>query len=260
MAGPKERWIEVAGEKVRVLEDGTGERLGFLAGFAGLPRWTPLLAELARTRRVIAPSLPGFPGARGQDRLDDIADWVIATLDLLEAADLDGADLLGVSLGAMLAAETAAFSRATVRRLVLVSPLGLFDAADPTRDVFACTPEELPALLCADPARFLEHTAPPEGTDAAEWALTLARAAQSAARLLWPLGDRGLARRLHRITAPALLVTGTEDRVLPAAYARRMAEAMAGPTRLATIERAGHLVDVDVPALLASAVLDFLES
>lgn len=260
MAGPEERWIDVAGEKVRVLEDGRGERLGFLAGFAGLPRWTPLLAELARTRRVIAPSLPGFPGARGQDRLDDIADWVTATLDLLEAADLDGADLIGVSLGSMLAAEVAAFSRATVRRLVLVSPLGLFDAGDPTRDVFACTPDELPALLCAEPARFLEHTVPPEGADAAEWALVLARAAQSAARLLWPLGDRGLARRLHRITAPALLVTGSEDRVLPAAYARRMAESMGGPTRIAAIAGAGHLIDLDAPDLLARVLLDFLET
>lgn len=257
---PSERWVDAGGERVRVLEDGAGERVGFLAGFAGLPRWTPFLAELARNRRVIAPSLPGFPGATGQDRLDDIADWVVATLDLLEAADLDGADLIGVSLGAMLAAEVAAFSRASVRRLVLVSPLGLFDAAEPTLDLFAHTPDELPALLCAEPERFLEHTQVPPGEDPAEWAITLARAAQSAARLLWPLGERGLIRRLHRITAPALIVTGAEDRILPVSYALRIAAATRGEAQTQTLTGAGHLADLDAPGPLAHAALAFLAS
>jgi pimeloyl-ACP methyl ester carboxylesterase len=255
---PRERWVEVGGAQARVLEEGDGAPIAFLAGFGGLPRWSELAAELARHRRVIAPSLPGFPGAEGHDRLDDLADWVIATLDLLDAAGATGADLVGVSLGAMLAAEVAAFSRGAVRRLVLVSPLGLFDAAEPTRDVFACSPDQLPALLCADPARFVAHTAPPEGADVAEWMIIQARAAQAAARLLWPLGDRGLAKRLHRITAPTLIVTGSADRILPASYARRIAAGIHGPTEMRAIEGAGHLVDLDAPAALAAAVADFL--
>lgn len=254
---PRERRITVGKGEARVWEEGEGEPLGFLAGFGGLPRWTPFLAELARTRRVIAPSLPGFPGALGHDELDDVADWVTATLDRLDASGLDGADLVGVSLGAMLAAEVAAFSRRSVRRLVLVSPLGLFDAADPTLDVFAQTPDQLPALLCADPARFVAHTAAPEGEDAAEWTITTTRAAQAAARLLWPLGDRGLRKRLHRIAAPTLVVTGSEDRILPASYAARITASIPGQTTRRTIS-AGHQVDLDAPAQLARAVEEFL--
>jgi pimeloyl-ACP methyl ester carboxylesterase len=254
---PRERWLRMGRGEARVWEVGCGEPLGFLAGFGGLPRWTPFLDEMARERRVIAPSLPGFPGALGHDDLDGVADWVIAALDLLDAAGLDGADLAGVSLGAMLAAEVAAFSRRSVRRLVLVSPLGLFDAAEPTRDVFASTPDELPGLLCADPTRFVAHTAPPDGEDVAEWTLTMTRAAQASARLLWPLGDLGLRRRLHRIVVPTLVVTGSEDRILPRSYAQRITERVPGPATLRTVRGAGHQVDLDAPAELARELGEF---
>src|SRR5262249_46461428 len=155
--------------------------------------------------RVIVPSLPGFPGALGHDRLDDLADWVSATLDLLEEAGLDGADLVGSSVGGMLAAEVAAFSRATVRRLVLVSPFGLFGGREPVADLFARKPREVPELLCAHPEAFATQREVPPGEDPAEWMITLARADEAAARLLWPLGDRGLAKRLHRIHVPTLI-------------------------------------------------------
>ena len=59
MSGPRERTVGVAGVSCRVWEQGDGEPIAFLAGVGGLPRWTPFLQRLARTRRVIAPSLPG---------------------------------------------------------------------------------------------------------------------------------------------------------------------------------------------------------
>jgi pimeloyl-ACP methyl ester carboxylesterase len=145
---PRERSVVVGGERCRVWEKGSGEPLGFLGGVRGLPRWTPFLDRLAERRRVVAPSLPGFPGAEGHQRLDDVADWVTATLDLLEASGLEGADLVGASVGGLLAAEVAAFSHASLRRLVLIAPFGLFDA---DADAFhrAALPGALKILLGA---------------------------------------------------------------------------------------------------------------
>jgi pimeloyl-ACP methyl ester carboxylesterase len=79
------------------------------------------------------------------------------------------------------------------------------------------------------------------------------------ARLLWPFGDRGLTRRLHRITAPTLLVWGGADRIVPASYAKRFAAGIAGRTRIRSIAGAGHRADFDAPDALAKAVLEFLK-
>lgn len=258
MTTPRERTVHVNGAPCRVWEAGQGEPLGFLAGLGGLGRWTSFLDRLAARRRVVVPSLPGFPGGLGHDQLDDLADWVTATLDLLEAAGLRGADLAGASLGATLLAEAAAFSPGLARRLALVAPLGLFEEADPVADVWAQRPEQIPALLCARPEAFVAELAPPEGVEAVEWQIEQVRASEAAARLLWPTLDLGLRKRLHRIAVPTLLVWGAADRVLPASYAKRFASGMAGATEVRILEGAGHRVDLDAPAALADALLDFL--
>ena len=258
MSELRERSVLVLGERCRVWEKGSGTPLGFLGGLRGLPRWTPFLDRLAERRRVIAPSLPGFPGALGHDRLDDLPDWIAATLDLLEASGLEGADLVGASVGATLAAEVATFSHATLRRLVLIAPFGLFDEREPVADIWAQRASALPALLSARPDRLEAALAAPDGADAGEFALALHRASEAAARLLWPLADLGLAKRLHRIRTPTLLVWGSEDRVVPPSYAKRFASAISGWVELRQIEAAGHTAEIDAPDAVANAVLSFL--
>ena len=258
MNAPTERAVRVNGELCRVWEKGQGEPLGFVAGLGGLPRWTPFLDRLSERRRVVVPSLPGFPGGLGHEKLDDLADWVTAALDLVEAAGLRGADLAGASIGATLLAEAAAFSPGVARRLVLVSPLGLFDEREPVTDVWAQRPDELVALLAENTERLSAELAPPAGAEPVEWQIVAQRAWEAAARLLWPTGDLGLAKRLHRIAVPTLLLWGSADRVVPASYAKRFAEGLAGPTRIRAIEGAGHRADLDAPEELAAAILDFL--
>jgi pimeloyl-ACP methyl ester carboxylesterase len=256
----RERTLRVAGEEVRALELGEGEPLGYLATFGGLAGPTPFLERLAERRRVVAPSLPGTPGGGDFRRLDDLADWVVATLDLLDAAGLEGADLIGHGVGGALAAEVAAFSRASVRRLVLVAPLGLFDEAEPVADVWARRASEVPRLFSAKPAEFAATLACPKGHDEVEWQIVLVRAMEAAARFLWPTGDRGLAKRLHRIEAPTLLLWGADDRIVAASYAKRFAEGIAGASEVRTIPGAGHRVDLDAPDAAAEAVLRFLDA
>ena len=106
MAEPETSFVEINGFSCRVWKKGRGPKLGFLAGFGGLPRWIPFLDALAEQRTVIVPSLPGFPGGeRGHTVLDSHLDWVLATRQLLRKAGLDGADLAGSSVGGSLAAE-----------------------------------------------------------------------------------------------------------------------------------------------------------
>src|SRR5207244_10675833 len=104
--------VDINGFACRVWKKGEGPRLGFLAGFGGLPRWIPFLDVLARERTVIVPSLPGFPGGeRGHSVLDSHLDWVLAVRHLLQKAGLDGADLAGSSVGVTFDAESQLYWR-----------------------------------------------------------------------------------------------------------------------------------------------------
>jgi pimeloyl-ACP methyl ester carboxylesterase len=259
VSAPSERRVRLPrGGEARVLEKGEGPPLCFLGGLRGLPRWPAFLDRLAARRHVIAPSLPGFFGATGYQDLDDLADWIAAALDLIEACDAAGADLVGASVGGLLAAEIAAFSRASVRRLALIAPFGLFDEREPIADVFALRRSEVAGMLCADPATYEAFLAMPEAEDEIEWQVLCARAEEAAARLLWPFGDLGLRKRLHRIAAPTLLVWGARDRVLPASYAKRFADGLGGLVQIRSVENAGHMAELDAPATVADAVLTFL--
>jgi pimeloyl-ACP methyl ester carboxylesterase len=81
-----------------------------------------------------------------------------------------------------------------------------------------------------------------------EWTIVQVRAIEAASRLLWPLGDLGLKKRLHRITCPVKLVWGAEDRIVPVSYAKKFASGLAGPTEVQVIPGAGHALDFDAPA------------
>ncbi len=75
----------------------------------------------------------------------------------------------------------------------------------------------------------------------------------AAANILWPLGERGLAKRLHRITAPRLTMWGDLDEVNPVTNATAWGGAQ-------VIAGGGHLVEWDAPDQVATAVIEFLRS
>jgi pimeloyl-ACP methyl ester carboxylesterase len=258
---PESTTVEINGFPCRVWRAGNGPPLGFFAGFGGLPRWVPFLDALAQKRTVIVPSLPGFPGGdRGHTVLDNHLDWLLAVRQLLGQAGLDGADLAGSSVGASFAAEVAAIWPASVRRLALIAPFGLFDEKDPPTDPWAQRPPDLPGLLCADPERWNQLKAEPEGANSPEWPIEQTRASEAAARAFWPLGNTRLEKRLPLVAAPTLLLWGEHDRIMPRSYAQKFASALGGRTETRTIAGAGHLAELDKPEETAAAILGWVEA
>ena len=265
-----ERFVSCAGHRVRVWEKGTGEPLIFLAGFMGLPRWIRFLDLLAETRRVVVPSLPGFPGAAEHRHLDDLGDWTAATLEILEAAVDGPVDLVASSVAGALALEAAAMHRPLVRRLVLIAPFGVYVDDEPATDPWAQRPgpDSYPTLLCAKPDRFQALWELPSSADEVsadegsmneiEWQILGVRAREASARYLWPLGDTGIMKRAYRLTQPMLLVRGSQDALIPRGCLEKLRDAAAGEVLLQEIAGAGHLVELDEPDALAAAIRQFL--
>jgi len=258
LSEPQTTTVEVNGFPCRVWTKGSGPKLGFLAGFGGLPRWVPFLDELATSRTVIVPSLPGYPGAGGHTVLDTHLDWLLAVRQIIDKTGLAGADLLGASVGGSFAAEMAALFPGHVRRLALIAPFGLFDEAEPAADPWAQRKDSVASLMCADPANWDALVAPPEGANSIEWPIEMTRAAEAAARAFWPLGNTKLEKRLPLIEAPTLVLWGEADKVLPPSYAKKFADGINRSTRSQTIAGAGHLAYLDQPEAVARAVLAHL--
>ena len=93
-----------------------------------------------------------------------------------------------------------------------------------------------------------------------QWTITMARGNEAAARFLWPLGDTRVSRRLYRITAPTLVLWGSEDRIIPPSYAQRFVGAIGANAQARMIAGAGHLAELDRPDDVAALVREFLET
>jgi pimeloyl-ACP methyl ester carboxylesterase len=145
-----------------------------------------------------------------------------------------------------------------VRRLALIAPFGLYDAKDPAADPWAQRPDQLAALMTAQPETYKALKEMPAGANSVEWPIEQTRAAEAAARIFWPLGNTRLDRRLPLIKAPKLILWGEQDRLMPRSYADTIATAIAAGTEVRIIPGAGHLAELDQPDAVAKAVLGFV--
>jgi len=183
---------------------------------------------------------------------------VLAARTLVDKAGLEGADLVGSSVGGSFAAEVAALWPEKVKRLALIAPFGLFDEKDPAADPWAQRPDDIPGLMTADPDIYRKLKEIPAGANSIEWPIEQSRAAEAAARIFWPLGNSRLERRLSLIEAPTLVLWGENDRLMPRSYAATIARAIKGKVESRIIAGAGHLAELDKPDEVAAAIVGFM--
>lgn len=249
--------------------------------------WTDLAGLLSDRLAGQAIDLPGFgrsdqPG-RGGYRQSALAARVAR---IIEHAGRGPVHLLGNSLGGAVVARVAATRPDLVRTLTLISPAMPFiqprsaharmlpvlmvprmrrAVAERVRSV---PPEQLArgilALCFADlsrvpPQRMAEAVEEATARQQVPWAAeayvnTLRGLAGS---FLVP-GGRSLWRLATRITAPTLVVWGRQDRLVDPLLAPRTARTIPD-SRLLLLDGVGHTAQLEVPRILARAVLAFLD-
>jgi pimeloyl-ACP methyl ester carboxylesterase len=258
----KARAIETRrGIRCRVFEAGSGPPLVFFHGAGGLLRDNPFLDELARRHHVLAPEWPGYGESTGEDQLDDMLDFTLHGWDVVDALGLRRPHLVGHSMGGMIAAEMACLAPRDLDRLVLVGAAGLWLDAHPIPDLFAALPFEVPGFLFADPAKgaaLLTGGLDLNDMDALkDFYIGNARRLGMAGKILFPIPNRRLSKRLYRLEAPTLVLWGAEDRVMPPVYAARWGELLPRAS-VEIVPDAGHMLPYERPDAFAASLSRFL--
>lgn len=247
--------------ETKLRTDGRGEPLLFLHGAGGLRGWDLFLAELAQQFTVYAPAHPGFESSSGIDHIDDVIDMVVYYNDFLDALGLDAVHVVGHSMGGMFAAELAALSPQRVQRLVLANAVGLWIDDQPVADFFAMTPQQLGIALWHDPNSEMAKAmmAMPEDAQAQLEAFLLrAQHLATAGKFLWPIPDKGLKKRIHRIKAPTLILWGQSDGLVPSTYAQVFQQSIAG-AQVTLMPHCGHMPMYEAPQAFVEAIVNFLK-
>jgi pimeloyl-ACP methyl ester carboxylesterase len=272
--------IEVAGSRIRVTEEGTGEQsVLFVHGVGGwAENWSEAMERVADSgRRAIAFDLPGFGQStrvRGARYFDQRDPFYPAVVDgVREALGLERPHLIGHSLGGGIVGVTAVIHPDRWSSVTLVAPggfgpeiplllrllslpfLGLMAWLPRPESVARAVLEScfhdrsrIPAHLYAESARF-DFTYPEM--------LRVMRSVATIRGVRRSLREAWLARA-GKQRGPVLVVWGREDGIIPASH-RGALRRTYPDAELAIIEDAGHLVMSEQPDAFAAALVPFLE-
>ena len=231
--------------KVTVEIKGTGKPLLLLHSEDRYEFGAGFVEELAKKYSVIMPSMPGFNESTLPDSIRTIEDMSYLYLDLLDEMKLKDTSVIGFSVGGWLACEIATKNSSSLKKLILVDPVGIKNRGPYDRDIediyynqFAVVKKMKFHDINKDP-RILTDMSDAE-------AMSEAKARESTARLCWDpyFHNPSLRNRLNRVKLKTLLIWGKNDGIVKPAYGRGYAKRISG-SKLVTIAKAGHFPHIE---------------
>lgn len=246
-------------------EHGAGEPLLLIMGLGGSRKeWRRLLPALSAKYRVIV-----FDNRGVGETVFTAEPFTIPLLAadakaVLEAANVESAHILGMSMGGMIAQEFALSYPEKTRSLMLtVTNCGGGESIPASLEVYfalqgrgVATPEDAfwamaPYIYDAGTPRerLAEDLAAREGNFTKPENFMR----QLQAIMTW----QGTFSRLPNITAPTLVLHGKNDRLIPCANGRILADAIPN-AELVELEDSSHIYPTDQPEKSVGVILDFL--
>jgi pyruvate dehydrogenase E2 component (dihydrolipoamide acetyltransferase) len=243
-AGPRYEFVDLPDGRIRYAKRGSGsETVILIHGFGGdLDNWLFNIDALAENATVYALDLPGHGQSVKAIADPSLAVLAMTVVSFMNAMDVKSAHLVGHSLGGAIAMEIAREARDRVKSLTLISSAGLgpdinidyingFVAAQSRRDLkpvveqLFANPSLVTRQLIDDLLKFKRL----DGVD---------RALSAIAASVFAGGKQ--AARLDTGGVPALVIWGSEDRIIPSSHANAATGA-----RAETIDGAGHMVQME---------------
>ena len=234
---------------------GAGPSLLYLHGAGGTANAMPLLESFAQHFDVVIPDHPGFGASDDPQWLDNIHDMAYFYLDFLQTLQLTETVIFGSSLGGWLAMEIAIRDQSRIRQLILSNAAGLSLPDVAMGDVFLWDDEQKVRNMIVSPAlqdKILAQTPSEQQQDIAS------RNLFTTAKLCWEprFCNPDLHKWLHRITVPALIVWGDNDRLFPQDYGQQLKHCIP-QARLVVFNDCGHLPHVEKRDELCDEILSF---
>ena len=257
--------VEVNGITLAYRELGGGAPLIMINGFAStMDTWNPpVLEELARHFQVIIFDNRGTGYSTASDEPFSIPLFAHDTISLMDALGISRAHVLGHSMGACVAQELVLAHPERVNTLILVSGtcggermVRMEQAVWKTLSDKSGTGLDLANRMFSVifPETWLaKHDPWQYCPDVHETTSEESAARQAEALFSWP----GSYDRLPAIRSPTLIVTGTDDVVIPPANSRTIADRIPG-ARLKEFAGAGHGLMYQCPGGFGRTVVAFL--
>ena len=249
--------------EAKVKTAGSGPPLVYLHA-AGGPIWDPFVEWLTERYTVFAPHHPGT-GETARDAIyavESLWDLVLIYDEILDALNLPSVPVIGTSYGGMMACELAAHRPERVSKMVVLDPIGLWREDAPVAQYMLMPPEKLVATLYkhldSEPVKNALKM-PDDPKEAAVVTADLVWALGATGKFVWPIPDKGLKKRLHRVKAPTLIVWGEDDALVSSIYAKEFAARIAN-SRVEIIKDCGHVPQVERLDVLKPLVAKFLEA
>jgi pimeloyl-ACP methyl ester carboxylesterase len=268
------RTVDAAGAEVHYVELGEGsETLLFVHGLSGSwQNWLEQIPHCSRTRRVLAPDLPGFGASPMPPWEISIEAYGRLVSSFLDALGVESCGLVGNSMGGFIAAEAAIRDPARFEKLVLASAAGISSAAmrrEPADAVGRVAAAAAPIGL-----RWQERALLRPGLRELAFRQIVRWPLRLRPELLWEQFMHGAARpgflpainglvgydihdRLEEVEIPTLIVWGRDDRVIPSADAAGYAERLRNSETF-IFGDTGHLPQLERPVRFNRVLEAFL--
>jgi pimeloyl-ACP methyl ester carboxylesterase len=249
--------VRIAGNAVPLARGGRGAPLLILHHDIGSPDRLPFYDALAQRFTVLRPSHPGYDGSERPAWMRSVRDVAVIYQGLLAQGNV-GADLtlVGLGFGGWIAAEMATMAPRALHRLVLVGAMGIKPERGEIADQALLSYIAYVRHGFADQGAFDRTFGAEPPTELLEqWDLNR----EMTFRIAWKpyMYNPALPHLLGAVAAPALVVWGRDDRIVPLECGEQYAKALPN-ARLHVIEGAGHFVEMERPAELARLITTFV--
>jgi pimeloyl-ACP methyl ester carboxylesterase len=250
-----DRSMEIAGTKMHVSRGGSGPTVLVLHHDIGTLDRLPFYDALAQHFDVLVPHHPGWGQSERPAWLRNPRDIAAMHQWLLTILGAHDVSLVGLGFGGWVAAEMASLAPSLFRRLVLVGAMGIKPPEGDIADQAIVSYIDYPRAGFHDATAF-ERVYGNISTDQLE-AWDIAR--EMCFRTAWKpyMYSLGLPHLLGGVQAPALVVWGDDDKIVPRSAADAFVRALPA-ARLEIVPDCGHWVDMEKPDALATLVTSFI--